>query len=198
MRKLPFVERITWSRRPLMAWPRISSASPFEYTSAESNILRPASRQMPTSRDAPAAPVDPHALKNSVPPPNVPVPRLSTGTLNPELPRVLYSIATVVSSPHCIVYRSKRGAGTFRLRQGYGGPPERNARRLVGPAKSKGEGIVKAVRVHEFGGPEVLRLDDIDLPRPGAGQVLVKIAFSGVNYLDIQYRTGRAHATQFP
>jgi len=57
---------------------------------------------------------------------------------------------------------------------------------------------VKAVRVHEFGGPEVLRLDDIDVPRPGAGQVLVKIAFSGVNYLDIQYRTGRAHATQFP
>lgn len=57
---------------------------------------------------------------------------------------------------------------------------------------------MKAVRVHEFGGPEVLRLDDIEVPRPGPGQALVKLAFSGVNFLDIQYRVGRAHATQFP
>jgi NADPH2:quinone reductase len=57
---------------------------------------------------------------------------------------------------------------------------------------------VKAVRVHEFGGPEVLRLDDIEVPRPGAGQALVRLAFSGVNFLDIQYRVGRAHATQCP
>jgi NADPH2:quinone reductase len=57
---------------------------------------------------------------------------------------------------------------------------------------------VKAVRVHEFGGPEVLRLDDIEVPRPGQGHVLVKLAFSGVNYLDIQHRSGRAHPTQFP
>ena len=57
---------------------------------------------------------------------------------------------------------------------------------------------MKAVRVHEFGGPEVLRLDDIEAPRPGPGQALVKVAFSGVNFLDIQYRVGRAHATQFP
>lgn len=57
---------------------------------------------------------------------------------------------------------------------------------------------MKAVRVHEFGGPEVLRLDDIELPRPGPGQALVKVAFSGVNFLDIQYRVGRAHATRVP
>ena len=57
---------------------------------------------------------------------------------------------------------------------------------------------MKAVRVHEFGGPEVLRLDDIETPRPGPGQALVKVAFSGVNFLDIQYRIGRAHATPFP
>lgn len=57
---------------------------------------------------------------------------------------------------------------------------------------------MKAVRVPEFGGPEVLRLDDIEVPRPGAGQALVKVAFSGVNFLDIQYRVGRAHATQLP
>ena len=57
---------------------------------------------------------------------------------------------------------------------------------------------MRSVRVHGFGGPEVLRLDDIEVPRPGEGQVLVKLAFSGVNFLDIQYRVGRAHATQFP
>jgi NADPH2:quinone reductase len=44
----------------------------------------------------------------------------------------------------------------------------------------------------------VLRLDDIDPPRPAAGQALVKIACSGVNFLDIQYRTGRGPAAPLP
>lgn len=57
---------------------------------------------------------------------------------------------------------------------------------------------MRAVRVHEFGGPDVLRLDEVDVPRPGPGQALVRLAFSGVNYLDIQYRVGRAHATPLP
>jgi NADPH:quinone reductase len=57
---------------------------------------------------------------------------------------------------------------------------------------------VKAVRVHEYGGPEVLRHEDIDLPQPAAGEALVKIAASGLNYLDIQYRTGRARAPGLP
>ncbi len=49
---------------------------------------------------------------------------------------------------------------------------------------------MKAVRVHEFGGPEVLRLDDIPTPQPGAGETLVKIAAAGVNFIDIYHRTG--------
>ena len=44
----------------------------------------------------------------------------------------------------------------------------------------------------------MLHLDNIEVPRPGPGQAWVKVAFSGVNFLDIQYRVGRAHATQFP
>src|SRR5262245_51467986 len=56
-------------------------------------MLRPASRQMSISRVAPFASVEPQARKNSVPPPNVPVPRLSTGTLNPDPPSSLYSMA---------------------------------------------------------------------------------------------------------
>lgn len=49
---------------------------------------------------------------------------------------------------------------------------------------------MKAIRVHEFGGPEVLRLDDIPTPQPGAGETLVKIAAAGVNFIDIYHRTG--------
>jgi NADPH2:quinone reductase len=53
---------------------------------------------------------------------------------------------------------------------------------------------MKAVRVHTLGGPEVLTYEDVDVPRPGAGEAQVKIAASGLNYLDVQYRTGRVKA----
>jgi NADPH2:quinone reductase len=53
---------------------------------------------------------------------------------------------------------------------------------------------VKAVRVHTLGGPEVLTYEDVDEPRPGAGEAVVKIAASGLNYLDVQYRIGRVKA----
>ena len=49
---------------------------------------------------------------------------------------------------------------------------------------------MKAVRVHELGGPEVLRYEEISEPRPQAGEVLVKIEAAGVNFLDIYYRSG--------
>jgi NADPH2:quinone reductase len=49
---------------------------------------------------------------------------------------------------------------------------------------------MKAVRVHELGGPEVLHYEEISDPRPGPGEVLVKIAAAGVNFLDIYYRSG--------
>lgn len=35
---------------------------------------------------------------------------------------------------------------------------------------------MRAIRVHEFGGPEVLHVDEIDDPTPGAGEVLVRVA----------------------
>jgi NADPH2:quinone reductase len=49
---------------------------------------------------------------------------------------------------------------------------------------------VKAVRVHELGGPEVLRYEEVPDPRPGRDQVLVKVEAAGVNFLDIYYRAG--------
>jgi NADPH2:quinone reductase len=53
---------------------------------------------------------------------------------------------------------------------------------------------VKAVRVHALGGPEVMQYEDVDVPRPGPGEVLVKIRATGLNYLDVQYRIGRVKA----
>ncbi|HZI81003.1 MAG TPA: quinone oxidoreductase, partial [Vicinamibacterales bacterium] len=57
---------------------------------------------------------------------------------------------------------------------------------------------MKAVRVHANGGPEALRYEDVDTPRPGPGDVLVKIEISGVNFIDVQYRAGKYKPPQLP
>jgi NADPH:quinone reductase len=49
---------------------------------------------------------------------------------------------------------------------------------------------MKAVRVHQYGGPEVLTYEDIPVPEPKAGEARVKIEASGVNYIDTYQRTG--------
>lgn len=49
---------------------------------------------------------------------------------------------------------------------------------------------MQAVQVHRFGGPEVIQLDEIATPEPGPGEVLVKMAFAGVNYTDVYRRSG--------
>jgi len=49
---------------------------------------------------------------------------------------------------------------------------------------------MKAVRVHKYGGPEVLTIDDIPVPEPKAGEARVKIEAIGVNFIDIYQRTG--------
>src|SRR5579863_1866430 len=51
---------------------------------------------------------------------------------------------------------------------------------------------MKAIRVHEFGGPEVLKLEDVPEPSAGAGQVLVRIHATGVNPLDTYIRSGQS------
>jgi len=49
---------------------------------------------------------------------------------------------------------------------------------------------LKAVRVHEFGGPEELRYEDLEMPEPGPGEARLKLAASGVNFIDVYQRTG--------
>jgi len=54
---------------------------------------------------------------------------------------------------------------------------------------------VKAVRFHEFGGIDVLRVEDVDDPRPGRGEVLVRIRAAALNHLDVDVRDG---VSRFP
>ena len=49
---------------------------------------------------------------------------------------------------------------------------------------------MKAIHVKEPGGPEKMELVDAPTPAPGAGQALVRIAASGVNFIDVYFRTG--------
>ena len=49
---------------------------------------------------------------------------------------------------------------------------------------------MKAIRVHNYGGPEVLKYEEVPVPEPGAGQARVKIEAIGLNYVDIYQRTG--------
>lgn len=56
---------------------------------------------------------------------------------------------------------------------------------------------MRAVRVHQFGGPEVLTYEEAPTPRPGAGEALVKLNAIGVNFIDVYHRTGR-YPNQLP
>ena len=49
---------------------------------------------------------------------------------------------------------------------------------------------MKAIRVHEFGGPAVLKLEEVATPKPTAGEVLVRIHAAGVNPYDTYMRAG--------
>jgi NADPH2:quinone reductase len=50
---------------------------------------------------------------------------------------------------------------------------------------------MKAIQVQKTGGPEVLTLVDVPVPQPKANEALVKIAASGVNFIDVYFREGR-------
>ena len=50
--------------------------------------------------------------------------------------------------------------------------------------------MARRIRVHEHGGPEVLRLEAYEPPRPGPGEVLVRQTAVGLNFIDTYYRTG--------
>ena len=49
---------------------------------------------------------------------------------------------------------------------------------------------MKAIRIHEFGGPDVLKYEDVPEPEPKPNEALVKVDAAGVNFIDIYQRTG--------
>ena len=49
---------------------------------------------------------------------------------------------------------------------------------------------MRAIRIHQTGGPEMLKLDEVELPKPGKGEVRLRQHAVGVNYIDTYHRTG--------
>jgi NADPH2:quinone reductase len=52
------------------------------------------------------------------------------------------------------------------------------------------EALMKAIQIHETGGPEVLALAELPIPQPGPGQVLIRVEAVGVNFIEIYFRKG--------
>ena len=49
---------------------------------------------------------------------------------------------------------------------------------------------MRAVRIHAFGGPDVLKFEEIPDPAPGPGEAVVRMEAAGVNFIDVYHRTG--------
>src|SRR6266849_10272750 len=69
-------------------------------------------------------------------------------------------------------------------------PAQRPRRAAAAPRRSWSDCDVKAVRIHEDGGPEVLRYEDAPDPEPGPDDVLVELRAASLNHLDLWVRKG--------
>ncbi|KAJ8752795.1 hypothetical protein K2173_008530 [Erythroxylum novogranatense] len=58
--------------------------------------------------------------------------------------------------------------------------------------------MVKAIRVHELGGPEVLKWEDVEIAAPGEGEIRVKNKAIGLNFIDVYYRKGVYKTSSMP
>lgn len=58
--------------------------------------------------------------------------------------------------------------------------------------------MTQAIRIHEYGGPEVLRWEAVNVGEPGAGQVRIRQTACGLNYIDIYMRDGLYPLPQLP
>jgi len=48
----------------------------------------------------------------------------------------------------------------------------------------------KAIRLYDFGGPEKLKWEEVQVPAPAPGEVLIRHTAVGLNYMDVYVRTG--------
>ena len=58
--------------------------------------------------------------------------------------------------------------------------------------------MTHAIRIHENGGTEVLRWEAVDVPDPGPGEAVIRQTASGLNFIDVYFRTGLYPAPSFP
>ncbi len=58
--------------------------------------------------------------------------------------------------------------------------------------------MIQAIRIHSPGGPEALVLEQIECPVPGPGEVLIRHAFIGVNFVDVYHRKGLYPLPSYP
>ena len=58
--------------------------------------------------------------------------------------------------------------------------------------------MTHAIRIHENGGDEVLRWEAVDVPDPGPGEAVIRQTASGLNFIDVYFRTGLYPAPAFP
>lgn len=57
----------------------------------------------------------------------------------------------------------------------------------------------RVIRFHRIGGPDVLQIDDVDVPAPGAGEIRLRVKAIGINRAEVMYRTGHyTIAPRFP
>lgn len=64
--------------------------------------------------------------------------------------------------------------------------------------QKKGNHMVKAIRIHKNGGPDVLSYEDVPATVPGSGEVLVANRAIGLNFIDVYFRSGLYPAPQLP
>ena len=57
---------------------------------------------------------------------------------------------------------------------------------------------MKSIRIHQFGGPEVLKLEDVPAPKPAEGQILLRVHAIGVNPVETYIRSGKYGPRDFP
>jgi NADPH2:quinone reductase len=67
------------------------------------------------------------------------------------------------------------------------GSPRRLRKRGL---KVHSDPAMKAIQIHQTGGPEVLKLAELPIPQPGAGQVLIRVEAIGVNFVEVYFRKG--------
>src|SRR5947209_12074126 len=86
--------------------------------------------------------------------------------------------------------RGDKIEGKPMRRRRWKGPPPKNMQNSEWIKHERSEKM-KAVRIHAFGGPEVLSYEEVTLAEPGASQARVKNEVIGVNYTDVYQRSGQ-------